>query len=101
VGSSSDKASKQAAANEAQTKAQIAQADAGINAIYDNPSRQAEYDKLRTDTTKFYTDDVNSQQAIAPKANSSARTTTKPLSEPSRRATLLHRTYEERTNPRA
>jgi quercetin dioxygenase-like cupin family protein len=65
VGSSSDKASKQAAANEAQTKAQIAQADAGINAIYDNPSRQAEYDKLRTDTTKFYTDDVNSQQAIA------------------------------------
>lgn len=65
MGSSSDKASKQAAANEAQTKAQISQADAGINAAYDNPSRQAEYDKLATDTTKFYTNDINSQEAIA------------------------------------
>lgn len=61
----SDKATKQATANEAQTKAQIAQATSGINAIYDNPSRTAEYDKLGADTTKFYTQDVNDQNAIA------------------------------------
>jgi hypothetical protein len=65
MGSSNDKASKQAAQNEAQTKADIAKATSGINAVYDDPSRTAEYDKLRADTTKFYTSDVNSQEAIA------------------------------------
>lgn len=65
LGGSSDKAQKQAAAQQAQTTADTQQAISGINSIFDDPSRQAQYAKLGSDTTQFYTNDVNDQEAIA------------------------------------
>jgi hypothetical protein len=57
-------AQKQADQNEADRQAKIAAATSGINQIFDNPARNAEYDKLGTDTTKYYTDDLSRQEAV-------------------------------------
>lgn len=65
ISSGSNKAQQQAAQDEAQKQADIQKSIAGINAVYDSPSRQAQYDKLAADTTKYYTDDVNRQEAVA------------------------------------
>lgn len=62
---SSNSAQKQAAADEAKKQADISAAITGINQIYDDPSRQNQYNQLATDTTKYYTDDVNRQEAVA------------------------------------
>lgn len=63
--SSGDKAQKQAAAQQQQTTADEQAAVTGISSIFTDPSRQAEYDKLGADTTAYYTNDVNQQEAIA------------------------------------
>lgn len=60
----SNKAQKQAAADDAKKQADIDASIAGINKIYDSPDRQKQYDQLGADTTKYYTDDVNKQEAI-------------------------------------
>jgi len=57
-------AQKEAAADEAKKEADIQAAIGGINQIYDNPDRQKQYDQLGADTTKYYTDDVNKQEAV-------------------------------------
>lgn len=62
MGGSSDKAQKQATADEAQKNADIANTITGINAKFDDPSRTAQYDKLAADTTAKYTQDVNEQE---------------------------------------
>lgn len=64
-GGSSNQAQQQAAADEAKKNADIQASIAGINKIYDDPSRQGQYDQLAKDTTKYYTDDVNRQEAVA------------------------------------
>lgn len=65
MGGGSDKAQKQAAADDAKKQADISNTISGINQIYDNPDRQKQYDQLTSDTTKYYTDDVNRQEAIS------------------------------------
>lgn len=65
LGGGDDKAQKQAAAQQAQTTADTQAAISGIDSIFDDPSRQAQYAKLGADTTQFYTNDVNDQNAIA------------------------------------
>lgn len=55
---------KQQAAEEAARQAQIAAATDRINAIFDDPSRTAEYNKLASDTTAYYMQDLNKQKAI-------------------------------------
>lgn len=64
MGGGSDKAQKQAAAADAQKQKDTAAAISGINSIYDSPEHQKQYDQLTADTTKYYTDDVNRQEAI-------------------------------------
>ena len=64
LGGGSNKAQQQAAADDAKKQADIDAAIAGINKIYDSPDRQKQYDQLGADTTKYYTDDVNKQEAI-------------------------------------
>lgn len=63
MGGSSNDASRQAERNERERQAQIAQSTGRINAIFDDPSRQAQYDKLASDTTAFYTSDLDRQKA--------------------------------------
>lgn len=64
LGGGSNKAQQQAAADNAKKQADIDAAISGINKIYDSPDRQKQYDQLGADTTKYYTDDVNQQEAI-------------------------------------
>jgi hypothetical protein len=64
MGSGGNKAQKQAAAADAQKEKDTASAISGINSIYDNPDRQKQYTDLAADTTKYYTGDVNRQEAI-------------------------------------
>ena len=61
----SDKASKQAAANQAQQQANIQQSTAAINNIFDNPARTGQYSKLAADTTAYYTQQLDQQQQQA------------------------------------
>lgn len=63
--SSGDKAQKQAQKQQEQATADEKAAVAGIDSIFNDPSRQAEYDKLGSDVTKFYTNDVNQQETKA------------------------------------
>jgi hypothetical protein len=58
-------AQKQASADEAERQRKIAESTGAINAVFDSPDRQAQYDKLGADTTKFYTTDVDKQNAEA------------------------------------
>ncbi|MGA0588096.1 hypothetical protein ACO2Q2_13345 [Dyella sp. KRB-257] len=60
----SNNAAKQAQANEDARNRQIADSTAQINAIFDNPARTGAYDQLASDTTKYYTDQLNRQKAI-------------------------------------
>jgi hypothetical protein len=64
LGGGSNKAQQQAAADDAKKQADIDASISGINKIYDSPDRQKQYDQLGADTTKYYTDDVNKQEAI-------------------------------------
>jgi hypothetical protein len=63
-GGGSDKAQKQAAADDAKKQADIDASISGINKIYDSPDRQKQYDQLGQDTSKYYTDDVNRQENV-------------------------------------
>lgn len=59
-----NKAQKQAAAADQQKEDDITKSVAGVNAIYDSPDRQKQYTDLAADTTKYYTGDVNRQEAV-------------------------------------
>jgi len=63
-GGGSDKAQKEAAKQNEQQQADIQNAITGINSIFDDPARQDQYKKLGADTTAYYTNDVNDQEAI-------------------------------------
>jgi hypothetical protein len=65
LGGGSDKAQKQAEQQQQQQQADIDQSVAGINSIFDDPGRQAEYTQLDKDVTQYYTNDVNRQENIA------------------------------------
>lgn len=65
ISGGSKKAQDQANQQAAQQQQDIKNSISGINAIYDSPDRKAQYDKLASDTTKYYTDDVNRQEAKA------------------------------------
>ena len=65
MGGSNNSAQDQANQQEAQRQAQITASTAKINSIFDDPSRQAQYDKLGADTTAYYTSDLDRQNAIA------------------------------------
>jgi hypothetical protein len=58
----SNKAAKQAQANEDARNAQIAQSTASINQIFDNPARTGQYDQLAKDTTSFYRNQLDQQK---------------------------------------
>jgi len=60
----SDKAAKQAQANEEARQRQIAESTAQINGIFDNPSRAGQYDQLARDTTSYYTGQLDDQKAL-------------------------------------
>lgn len=62
-GGGSDKAAKQAQANEDARRAAIAQSTAQVNSIFDNPSRTGQYDQLARDTTTYYTNQLDQQKA--------------------------------------
>lgn len=59
----SNKAAKQAQANEDARKRQVAQSTAQINAIFDDPSRTQQYDQLAKDSTTYYTNQLDEQKA--------------------------------------
>ena len=65
MGGGSNDASKQAQQQADEQKAQIAQSQAAINALFNDPKRTAQYDKLGTDTTNYYTGEVNRQNQSA------------------------------------
>lgn len=65
MSSPSDSASKQAAANEAQKEANVAQATQSINSIFDSPDRTGQYSKLAADTTAYYKQQLDQQQQQA------------------------------------
>ena len=64
-GGGSNSAQQQADANERERQAQIAATSSQINALFNDPKRTAQYDQLAKDTTQYYTDDLNRQNAIA------------------------------------
>ena len=59
MGGGNDKASRQAEANEARRQAGIQSSTGAINAIFNDPARQAQYGQLEADTTQYLTDDLN------------------------------------------
>jgi hypothetical protein len=63
--SGGNNAQRQAEQNEAERQRQIAAATGQINSIFDSPDRQAQYEKLGADTTKYYTDQLNDQKEKA------------------------------------
>src|SRR5690242_6662878 len=65
MGGGGGNAQQQAQEQEAERQRQIAATSAQINALFNDPSRQAQYNQLASDTTKYYTDDLNRQNAIA------------------------------------
>lgn len=65
MGGGSNNAQQQAEQNERERQAQIASSTASINRIFDDPARQAQYDKLAGDTTAYYTGDLNRQNEVA------------------------------------
>lgn len=65
MGGGSQKAAKQANAAEQQRQANIASSTAKVNDIFNDPARTGQYDQLASDTTKFYRDDLDKQQADA------------------------------------
>jgi hypothetical protein len=65
MGGGNDKASKQAEQNERERQAKINDSVSRINAIFNDPSRQGQYDQLAGDTTAFLTGDIDRQKAVA------------------------------------
>lgn len=61
----SNNAAQQAQQNEDARNAQIAQSTSAINNIFDNPLRTQQYSQLGTDTTKYFTQDLDTQNANA------------------------------------
>lgn len=64
MGGGSNNSQKEAQRAEEERQRQISQSTASINAIYDSPDRQAQYDRLAADTTAFYRTDLDRQKAI-------------------------------------
>lgn len=64
-GGGSGKAQKEADAAERERQRQIKESTSQIQAIFDSPERQAQYDKLAADTTQFYTQDLDRQNVKA------------------------------------
>lgn len=64
-GGGGNSAQKEADAAEKQRQAQIKASTDKINAIFSDPARQAQYDKLAQDTTAYYQSDVDRQNQIA------------------------------------
>lgn len=60
--SGNDNAAKQAQYNEEERQRQIAKSTGRINAIFSDPARTGQYDRLAADTTAFLTDDLNRQK---------------------------------------
>lgn len=60
----SNKAAKQAQANEDAKNARIQQATTQIGQIFDNPARKQQYTDLGNATTAYYTDQLNKQQDV-------------------------------------
>jgi hypothetical protein len=56
-------AANAAAAQQAQQQQQIQQSVAAINAAYSSPNRQQQYDQYGNALNKYYTDQVNTQEA--------------------------------------
>jgi hypothetical protein len=65
MGGGSNKAAKQAQTAEDQRQSNIANSTARVNEIFDDPSRTSQYDQLASDTTAFYRNDLDKQQADA------------------------------------
>jgi len=65
MGGGGNSASKEAQQQADEQKAQIAQSQAAINALFNDPKRTAQYDKLGADTTSYYTGEVNRQNQQA------------------------------------
>lgn len=64
-GGGGNSAQKQAEQQEAERQRQITQSTAAINKLFDAPSRTAQYDQIAADTTKYYTSDLDRQNAEA------------------------------------
>jgi len=62
MSSPSNSAAKQAQANTEQQQQMAQASQAKINSIFDNPLRTQQYQQLGTDTTKYYTDQLNQQK---------------------------------------
>lgn len=60
----SNKAAQQAQANQDAKDAQVKASTAQINSIFDNPARTAQYGQLAKDTTGYYTQGLDQQNAI-------------------------------------
>lgn len=65
MGGGGNDAAKEANRAEAQRQANIKRSTAQINDIFNDPSRTGQYDKLASDTTAFYRNDLDKQQADA------------------------------------
>ncbi len=61
-GGGNNSAQREAEAAERERQQRIAQSTSAINAIYDAPGRQAQYDQLAADTTQFYRNDLDQQK---------------------------------------
>ena len=64
MGGGSNNSQREAEAAERERQARIAQSTGAINAIYDSPERQAQYDRLASDTTTFYRSDLDRQKEV-------------------------------------
>lgn len=62
MSSPSDKASKQAQANEQARQANVSAGTQAINSYFDSPQRTSAYDKLASDTTAYYKLQADKQQ---------------------------------------
>lgn len=63
--SSGNKAAKAAAQTEATRQSNIANSTQQVNDIFNDPARTSQYDQLAADTTSFYRNDLDKQQADA------------------------------------
>ena len=63
MGGGGNSAAKEANRAEADRQRRIQDSTAKVNAIFDDPNRTAQYDKLAQDTTDFYRNDLDRQQA--------------------------------------
>lgn len=59
-----DSATKAAQKQQQAQQQQIAAGTAAVNNVFDDPARQAQYDKLASDTTAYYTNQLDQQKAV-------------------------------------